>query len=375
MITVVFECATIRDAVSKAARVAPTGGSAFDKSAGILLELRPENSTVIVRANNTEVFYLEVVNAVSMTFSENEDQDATGPILWLLPSVLLDGICSKLSIVDGAQVKFENNIHQVFIKQRRMVAKLLLQNSDYYTLWNAFDPSDLETVEGFGKKLQAVAWAASRTGTPPVTGINLNGEHAAATDNYRVAMLPCKLPSLYEPVTIPYDTIKSLGGEAEVKVGRTENRLLVMPNESTQIEATIYAQKFPPITRVFKRGEPQAVLIKRDELSAMVDHAMVMGKTEKVPLLQMIVGRGELAVLMEGRELGLLGDVIELGDQCQHERVKIGLTPESLLGALGSAPNNEVTIWYHLEPKKPIRIDGGSGYEALIMPRTLDKGE
>lgn len=366
MTKVTFENATIRDAIGKAARIAPTKGSAFDQAAGIHMEVDAENQEVIVRANNTEVFYMEIVDVVGI---EGES------CVWLLPSSLLDGICSKLPIASGANVDFEAHGAMLRIKQKRMVANLRLQDPTYYTMWEAFDPADLSPVSDFGARLQQVQWAASKNGTPPLTGINLNGTHAGATDSFRVAITPCDVPQLYEPVTIPAATftplMKTLG---EVRIGRTENQLLVMPDETTQVRATIYAAAYPNISKVWTRAETHCVLINRDHLLEMIEQAMVMGQRDRTPILKMILGMEEIALLMEDQELGLLGNVLEVPGQCVHDRMYIGMTPDNITQALRACPNSDVTIWYtEGMPKKPLRLDGGSGYEVLIMPRNLEK--
>lgn len=367
MTKVTFENATIRDVIGKAARIAPSKGSAFDKAAGIHLQVDAENNEVIVRANNLEVFYMEIVDVVSIE----------GPsCVWLLPSALLDGICGKLPVASGANVLFEQDNAQMRIKQKRMVANLRLMDPTYYEVWDPFDPADLTGVSDFGGRMQQVQWAASKTGTPPLTGINLNGTHAGATDTFRIAITPCEVPQLYEPVTIPAATftplMKSLG---EVKIGRTENELLVMPDDTTQIKAVIYAAQYPPLQRAFSRNETHAVLINREHFLEMIEQAMVMGQRERTPVLKLILGMEELAILMEDQELGLLGNVMELPGQASHDRHYIGITPENIVSALKAAPNAEATIYYNAgQPMKPVRIDGGSGYESLIMPRNLEKG-
>jgi len=368
MTKVIFENATIRDVISKAARIAPTKGSAFDQAAGILVEVDAQSGEVTVRANNTEVFYMEIVDSVEIQGDS---------CVWLLPSVLLDGICSKLPVQSGANTTFLQDGNQLKISQKRMRATIRLQDPTYYSRWDAFDPDDLTPVSDFGGRLQQVQWAASKSGTPPLTGVNLNGTVVCATDNYRVAMAPCEIPNFTEEsLTIPAATfaplMKALG---EVKIGRTERHLLVMPDESTQIMATIYGQKYPPIERIIKRDEANAVMVNREHLLEMIEQAMVMGQRDRTPLLKMILGQEEVAVLMEDQELGLLGNVLEVPGQAVHGRFYVGFTPDNIVSALRAAPNAEVTLWYtEGMPKKPVRLDGGSGYEVLIMPRNLEKG-
>ena len=366
MTKVTFENATIRDVIGKAARIAPTRGSAFDKAAGIHLTVDAENNEVTVRSTNTEVFYMEIVDVVSIE----------GPsCVWLLPSGLLDGICSKLPITSGATVAFDNDGSQMKIATGRMRANLRLMDPTYYPDWKPFDPTGLSPVSDFGGRLQQVQWAASRTAAPPLTGIHLDGRIAGATDTFRVAITPCEVPQLYEPVTIPAATftplMKTLG---EVKIGQEDGHLLVMPDDSTQIRAVIFSDKYPNLHAVLKRSEPDAVLISRDQLVEMIDQAMVIGARDRAPLLKMILGQQELAVLMEDQELGLLGNVMELAGQANHDRHYIGVTPDNLTSALRAAPNDQVSLYYTVgAPMKPIRLDGGSGYECLIMPRNLER--
>lgn len=375
MTTVTFESATIRDVIGKAARIAPTKGSAFDKAAGILFEIDHTKNEVIVRSTNTEVFYMEIVDVVEIDISMNPQVPDVEK--WLIHSQMLDGIVSKLPITSGAQVKFAAEGAKVQIATGRMRANLRLQDPTYYPTWAAFDATDLTQVSDFGARLQQVQWAASKTGVPPLTGINLNGQVAAATDNYRVAITPCEIPGIYEPVTIPSTILaplmKSLG---EVKIGQVDGQLLIMPDDTTQIRAVIYAEKYPKVDAAIKRQEPNAVMFNKDELIEMVEQAMVMGMRDRSPMLKVIIGLNELAVLMEDQEMGLLGNVMDLPNQADHDRHYIGFNPDNLMGALKNAPNPQVSFFYtYGMPMKPVRIDGGSGYESLVMPRNLNKKE
>lgn len=364
---VTFENATIRDVISKAAKIAPSkSGQAMTTSGGIMIDVDVPNREVVVRATNGEVFYMEIVDTVEV---EGESTH------WRIPSSFLDGICSKLSISSGAQVSFTTEGPQIVLKSARMVARLRLIDPTYYPQWESFDPTALSPVQDFGTCLQKVQWAASKTGTPPKTGIHLSGSIAGATDNYRIAMTPCHIPQLYEPVTIPANTfatmMKAMG---EVSIGLEDGQLLVMPDASTQIRAVIFADPFPNIERLFQRQETNAILVKREYLIEMIEQAMVIGAHDRTPLLKFIVGLQELAVLMEDQEMGLLGNVMDITGQANHDRHYIGFTPDNLLAALRASPEDDVTIYYVFGmPMKPVRIDGGAGYEVLVMPRNLEK--
>jgi DNA polymerase III sliding clamp (beta) subunit (PCNA family) len=252
-----------------------------------------------------------------------------------------------------------------------MKARLRLADPTYFPTWEAFDPSDLSPVSDFGGRIQQVQWAASKENLPPLTGIRITSTYIGATDKFRLAITPCDIPQLVEPVTVPASIfnplMKSLG---EVKIGQDGGELLVMPDESTQIRASIFDGQYPNIMAMFTRTEPNAIMVKKSWLTELIERAMVMGQKDRSPLLKCYIGEEEFAVAMEEREMGLLGDIMDLPGQCNHPRALICFTPANLTSALAAAPNEDITFYYDpSKPMKPVRLDGGSGYEVLIMPR------
>lgn len=363
MTKVVFENATIRDVISKAGRIAPTKGSAFDSAAGIMVEVNAEEQQVVVKATDTLIYYMEVADFVSIE----------GPsVKWRIPSLVIDGICSKLPIQSGKAVTFDDEGSTTLkITSGRMRANVRTIDPQYYPDWDAFDDAELETVPNFGASIQMVQWAASKSGEPPLTGVHLDGEICIATDRFRIAMGPCKASPIYKPVTVPAGIftplMKTLG---DVRLGIADNMLLVQPDEAIQIRAVIYANEYPKVTAVVKRAEPVGATFRKAGLLEIIDRAMVFAQRDRMPLLKMFIGLEEIAVMMSDKEMGLLGDVIEIPGHAQHDRVLICFTPDNLTGAINNAPNDEITFWYDpAYPLKPIRIDGGSGYEAIVMPR------
>jgi hypothetical protein len=74
-------------------------------------------------------------------------------------------------------------------------------------------------------------------------------------------------------------------------------------------------------------------------------------------------------------EMGLLGDAIEV-DGADHPRCQKFFTPRNLSDALNAAPSEQVEIHYDIEnARKPLKIDGGSGFTALVMPRSTQESE
>lgn len=359
----VFETATIADAVKKAARVAPAKGQAFDKAAGILLEIAPDVSTI--KATNLEIFYTEWIDPV----------EVEGMSTWRLPAQLLASVLGSLPIGSNRTVTFEQNDRVLKLSAGRTRAQFNLIDPEYYPVWLPFDPDDLIVVPDMGGRIAQVSWAASKNpAEAPFCGVHFNGDLAIATDRYRFSVAPLKV-ALERPVTIPGSTLTQvLNNTGEVSIGFDDRQMLVLPDEHTQIRCITYDQSYPKIDRVMKRDHPENVTLKKTELLEIINRALNFTGSDRTPTMRVYIGSEEIAVMMTNTEIGMLGDVVEVPGQATHKRLELKFTPKNLIDALTNAPNEEVTLCY--DPEKPgnFRIDGGSGYEAWIAPRK-DAGE
>lgn len=360
-----FENATIADAVSKAVRVAPTRGSSFDKAAGVLFSVT--DGVVSIRATNLEVFYHEVIDPI----------DVEGEGEWRLSSAMLGGFMAKLAIGSKKTITLEDNGSAVVAKSGRTTAKFRMLPSQYFPDWEVFSSDNLVQVSGFAERIQQVAWAADDKAAP-LSGVHLTGEYIAATNRYRIAMADLVIPNLEEPITVPtsiFDPIMKVLGD--VRIGVQGGHLLLMPDDQTQIMAVIFGDKYPDIMnpKVTGRNQPTYVKFSKTEMTDKIDMSTVFAGSNRMPKMTMIIGREELAVMLaEGDHM--FGDVIELSGQALHPRAHIDFTPQSILQAIAASPSEQVLMHYDPEnPGKSVRIDGGSGYEAWVMPRREPKKE
>lgn len=367
MLTVVsFEAGTIADAVKKAARVAPTKvGSAFDKAAGIVLDVSPTtDAPCVVRATDTDVFYLESVDVVKA------EGDA---VRWRLPSQIVANIIGGLPATQGKLVTFtQMNPNQIEISSGRMKLKLILNANPYYPDWNVTDAGSLSTAPNFGGNITRVEWAASKNGPSPLDGVHIDGTHIIATDRYRVARVPCGINLPGGPITIPAWTIGALLKQmGDVEIGVDGNLFVAQPDPYTQIKTTIMGQQYMPINKVTSVTFEEEVDLNRSELLNKIQSASQMAGADRAPTMTIIVGKSELAVMMANDEIGLFGDVIELNGQADHNRTHIRFTPRMFIDALNNAPNDKIKFKYNpSNTKGPVGIDGDSGYEVWIAPRS-----
>lgn len=354
-----FETATLADCIKKAARVAPAKGQAFDKAAGILLEVSPDQVTV--RATNLEVFYTEWIDPVSV--------EGTGT--WRLPAQLFASVLASLPIGTGKEVTLEQNDRALKLAAGRTRAQFNLIDPEYYPVWLPFDPDELTTVPEMGGRIGQVSWASSKNVTEaPLCGVHFNGDLAIATDRYRFCVAPLHVAGLQKPVTIPGSTLSQvLSNTGEVSIGFDDRQMLILPDEHTQIRCITYEQSYPKIDRVMKRDHPCQITCRKSELLEIVNRALNFTGSDRTPTMRVYLGQEEIAVMMANTEIGLLGDVVEVPGQATHKRIEVKFTPKNLTDALSNAPNEEVTLCYSTEKIGNFRIDGGSGYEAWIAPR------
>jgi DNA polymerase III sliding clamp (beta) subunit (PCNA family) len=361
MTRAVFETATIADAIRSAEKVAPNKGQAFDKAAGILMEIDPANGTVVVRATNTEIFHMAWIDSVELDGAART---------WLFPSKVFAGLMAALPIGSGKNVTFDDKDGSaVYVESGRTKAKFQLMSHEYYPTWGAFDPDGLFPAKDMGGRISQVEWAAAKAEVP-ISGVHLDGEWAVCTDRYRCARVPLSIPDLTEPITIPAGLLgQVLKQTGEILIGVSGDTLLIMPDEHTQIRTVVYGQKFPAVKRIMKEQSPAYVTFKKQELLEVVNRTMTFGGAERTPRLRVFLGNEEIACMMSDVERGMIGDVVEVPGYCTHDRFEIRFTPKNLTDALNAAPNDEVTIGYDPQnPKSILHVAGGSGFDAWIMP-------
>jgi DNA polymerase III sliding clamp (beta) subunit (PCNA family) len=365
---VVFETATFADAIKKADRVAPSKGSAFDKSAGIVIEVITsvmEDPTIIVKATDTTTFYMEWVDAMEVSGEST---------VWRLPSKMFAGLVSTLPIGSGSLVTLQEKqeekgrmIHLTTNKKTR--CKFSLIDPEYYPEWDPFDEDSLKTVTGIGGRINQVAWAAAKN-EEKIDGVHFDGEHAIATDRYRLVQVPMDM-DLSRPITVPSEVLAGVIRQSgDVKVGTDGNLFLLAPDEHAQIKTIMSGHEYPNVGRIMRRDYPEQIEVKKTDLLEIMNRALQFVGADRFPTLRLFFGKEEINVFMADAEKGMLGDAVDIEGQAMHDRVEIKFTPKNIMEALEHAPNEKVTLHYDLaEPMRIFYIDGGSGYECWVVPR------
>jgi DNA polymerase III sliding clamp (beta) subunit (PCNA family) len=360
---VTFEAGTVSDALKKAASVAPTKvGSAFDKAAGIFMTISPDTEApCIVRATDTEVLYTETIDVLHA----EGDQ-----VSWRLPSMLVANVLTNLH--KGNVTFTQQSTNEVLITSGRMKARMVLMDSLSYPRWDITDLSGLVTAPDFGASITRVEWAASKSGPAPLNGVRLDGKYIMATDRYRVARTPCEIELPNGPIVIPAWSIgRLLKPVGDVLIGMAGTLFVAMPDDWTQVKTVTIAEKYPEIERIFDIEYEEKVTLSKPELIEKIGKAAAFAGADREPIITLIIGLEEFAVMLYNREVGLYGDVIELPGEAEHPRFQVKISPDMLTSALSNAPGNKIIFKYNpTNIKLPLGIDGEHGYQVWVAPRT-----
>ena len=363
---VTFEAATIGDAMKRAARVAPAKvGTSFDKAAGIVLDIAPgTDAPCVVRATDTEVFYIEVLETLT---AEGDS------CRWRLPSQLMASVIGSIPPTSGRTVTFSwEGKGPITITSARMKVQLNLIRGQSYPEWSAIEATSLINAPNLGSSITRVEWAASKQGPAPFNGIMIDGKHIVATDRYRIARTDCEIPLEGDPIIIPAWSIGSLlKSSGDVLIGTSGNLLVVMPDDYTQYQVLTLAGPYAPVEKAYAMDYEESVTVNREELLRHINAALQFAGANRDPMVTLWFGRGELAVHLHNQDVGMFGDVITVNGQAEHERIKIHFTPKMLLDGLTNAPTTNVRIKYKPEKlKTPICIESDAGYTVWCVPRS-----
>lgn len=355
----VFEVATFVDAVKKANRVAPTKGSALDRSAGIVIEVDPNLSErVVMKATDLEVTLRMVVNAL-----EVGDEACR----WRIPSRLLFGIINTLSIASGNQIELvDTGDGEIYFRCGKTKAKIRQIRGDY-PLIGSFDASQLDTVDGLSQRLNQVAWATDRQSKSILSGVHMDGTRLVACDRSRLAIVPCAVP-VSEPITAPlWELAAVIRNTQEVAIGADENRVLLMPDDYTQATSVLLKGDYANFEPLLVDKTEHELTVPCEALSTVLDRTLVLAKEERETSTNITFGDGCVTVDMQS-EIGKVVDELEIEGGHTGEPLKMRFDAEMLRKAIDASGRPRLKIRYGPHALAPVRITDDDGFFVLMMP-------
>lgn len=360
MKSVTVETASLTDAVNRAARIAPTKGSAFDLASGVQLELRPgTNAELRVLATDIESTFWTRVKVVSI-----EDE----PCDFRVPAQLLSGWLSNLPMGAGNTVKLTEKAGQLAASSGRSRVNMRVI-TDPLPKFALFSPEGMSNAATFGTRINQVAWAVHAKDTP-FNGIHITGDYLIACDRQRVAFLPCDVP-VEAPVTAPLRKLASLlKNTLDVKLRATETRLEIMPDADTQMTCGLILSPYPDARRAVAVPVPHTYLLPKTEFVDALNRMLVLVQGERYPKLHVTACNDEINLRMNLEGVGEMTDDVTVTseDGSVLDAFEFDVSPINFLAALQNASREAVTLHLSGDAKRPMRFTDESEYDAWIMP-------
>lgn len=360
---VTFEVSTIVDAIQRAARVAPTKGSALDKAAGIVIQGDPHalGDPVTVMATDLDVSFRTTITALEM---------GTEPFMWRLPSTLLNGIMGTLPIGGGNQMLMLQHNDEVRFRAGKTKAKLNMIMGNY-PLFAPFDASAHKPATGLAGRLKQVAWAVNNRSVDILSGVHLDGEFLYGCDRTRLALVPCVVP-VDRPVTAQLTAVAStLRNTSDVGVRATETKLELSPDNHTQVTSRLIEGDYPNVRRIMRDDYTGEVTIQSDVISSVIDRMMVLAKNERSTATSIIIGDGHMEMSMDSADVGTVVDEFEVVGGETGEPFRMKFDSASLRSAINASGRPQFKIRYgapSMGNKKPIELSDDTDFRAILMP-------
>ncbi len=343
------ETAVLADAVSAAARVSPKGDH---YAAGVGLAFDSRNR-VTVTATDLQTSYWCHVNAMSVDSG-----------YWRLPATLLSGLLTGFP-QEGTVTLTQVDDGRVRVAHKRSRATLHQIIGEPVNVDLVSGPSLVE-ISDFGAKIAQVSWACHRD-VEPKTGIHIDGKRLVGCDGSKVATVECEVP-LEAPITVPLTTLAGLLKNTDtVRLGATQTKLVLMPDDNTQLTSTIYSEPYLAYEKGMRENFAQEAKIDRVALSQAITKMLVLTRAEQFPSMKLIFGDGVLSLSMAAPGVGLMEADLDM-DGGALGSFEIHMTPRNLVGALNGATSDSVLLRYGPERLQSLSVQDGD-YRADVMPR------
>lgn len=362
---IVVEAATLADAVQKASRVAPTKGSAFDRFAGIYIEVTDEmmsSHPVVVRATNGDVTYQQRVGAL----------EYDGPAQWRIPAPIIAGFLTSIPLDGGRTITFidKEEDKSIRIVAGKVKAKFNMIVGEWPIFPDLEDPATFASASDFSQKADQVVWA-THASTTPLSGVHLTGEKLLACDKFKMARIPCVVP-LDKPTTVPLRELsRLLANGTDVKLRAIGSKLYIMLDPETQATTTIYTENYPDVEVLVRNNYSGKISFSRQELLDAIGTQLVLVKGDRYPKLNLkMLSDGDAGVSltldMDVPDVGRLQDSIDCKGTVDTGDFEMFIHPVWLQDGLNGTKADRVEMQFGPTALDSVYITDDKGYETVV---------
>jgi len=364
---VTFHTGTLADAISRAARVAPTKGEAFDKAAGILLECQPQNNQVVVRATNIEESFRTILYPTTITGE---------PFKMRIPSLLLDAILQTLPKGDDDKtILIDRGDDKVRIKSGSTVTALQILDPEAFPLEEPIPDFTGVAADQFAALVDQVAWATDKKHAK-LSGVHIDGQRIVACNSYCLAYVPCDV-RVEQPITAPLGTVRSLLKSAsDVRMAPSERKLYIALDEHTVCSTNLIAEEYPNISALMREEFLGTFKFKKSAFMDTMNRVNAVARQDRLPKITLELDNDgllkQLILDIEVPGVARLRDSLIVETEYDND-FSISFTSGVLESAVENSKSDTITVdfGYPDNPSKTgsIRVTDGTGYTCYAMSR------
>lgn len=194
-------------------------------------------------------------------------------------------------------------------------------------------------VEDLSTALRYVSWVADseRSGHAPWTGITIDGERILACTKTQLCEFDLEVP-VPKPITVPAAVMNTMvPRNVPVRIGISEERLALQPDDETEITAVRYADMHPieGIQRIRQTVEEQCherLTFSAEDFGAAIARIRTIADREDVPTASIRSDGSELILSVTSAHGDSLIDVIDCIRVGGSEEVALRLEPTTISG-------------------------------------------
>jgi len=350
-----IETASLADATKRAAIVAPNKGAAFDKAAGVVFEAK--DGGLVIRSTDLETTFLQ-----SLDVGLDEEGSAH------LPSDVVSNLVQQFPVSTYTEIATQPDGSVTFSCVSTEVKLRQILNEAYPPFGSFTDKFEMSEVQDFSSAIAAVSWCSARSSTV-LSGIHLTGSQVMASDGHAVAMHSLDI-AIDEPITVPMSSISSiLKRSGGVKVGAAPGRILVMPDDKTELSSLIYVDKFPDVSIFdkFINATNLSFEVSRESLSAVIGRMRVLCREDRLPTVSFSISDDVLTTYVDIPDLGEISDQIAIAPISDVGDYKCFFNPDLLTGVLQATKGEIMHCSFTRDPHHPWVFRDGE-FTAVVVP-------
>jgi DNA polymerase III sliding clamp (beta) subunit (PCNA family) len=364
-----YSPADLSRAFDLANRVAPTSkGGAWDKAAGMLMEVDPDGTTV-VRATDLD-------RSVYVVFDASEMKDPPEEAFeWRVSSLFLAPFVRTLDKTVTVTPDSKNNAI-VFRSGQSRLSVPLMDSSQYpdFEMPPTMVPTDGTNLAALADR---VIWACdANSKTTPLAGLHADGDNVVGASHEKMSLLevPLEIP---KPITFPARELISLAkGFSDVRISADDSRVFLWLSDTDWISSNLIIAPYPKYENLRFDFWTDAIVLSKVSIQTSLERLSIIAAMDRGGMtgLTLAISENRLNMKVFVKEVGDVEEALTITGG-PDEGVGIKLSLSNFAEAVRNVDGTHFTLQFGNKNKPgqahlhPVKITDETGWEATLMPR------